>query len=169
MLISKQYFRFTVVRNPYARLVSAYEDLIKPDKKNQARGNNIVDGLRHLLCVKRDIRFSDLPTLSFADFIEAVSLEKPVNMDRHWQPQTLLTRINILKFDKVVKLENLKSEAGEITERIGAGAEMAIHKNRARRRRNIQPYFTDELQETVKEIYAMDFRRFDYCPDSIPD
>ncbi len=68
-------FVFSFVRNPYARLRSAYlNKIVQPQKRGQHREN-------------AGFRRNQLP--QFRDFVLAVCEQAPAEQDPHWRPQAL--------------------------------------------------------------------------------
>jgi hypothetical protein len=163
------YFKFTVVRNPFARLVSAYVDLLS-DRDGQ--GPRHVAAHQELLAEvrsRRDARPSELTSITFEDFIHSLENRRPVDLDRHWQPQSHLTMSALLSYDMVIRLEELDERAPELADRLGTDLVLSERLNATRARQvDLVAWFPTELEQIVLSVYAADFRRFGY-PRSVAE
>lgn len=141
-LISESTYIFSLVRHPFTRALSCYHDKICGPQKARFRsylGLNL-EG-----------------EVAFRDFLLAVAMQPPMEMNRHWRPQSWLlpkeTRIVIKRF------ETLHQSLCEVA----AEAQIArfeIH--------DFSPHATkhdgshDEDHDLVREIYRCDFDHFGY-------
>jgi hypothetical protein len=134
------YFKFTVVRNPFDRMVSEYFYKRVGDK-------------RHIDCSK----------ISFEDFVEMAEertfevLEKPHNEISHFLKQIdfIYDDKNKMALDKIYKYETDFSE-------IGKRFQTTIpHINRTKHK-PYQEYYNDKTEKIVSELYQEDFETFGY-------
>ena len=58
--------------------------------------------------------------ISFADFLQIISLQDFAEMDVHWRPQYLEGRFGYIKFDFVGRFEMMRSDLTYALEKIGA-------------------------------------------------
>lgn len=161
------YFKFVIGRNPYARLASAYKDLVQSHDGKPPRGGASVERLVSLYARKHDKRPSEMADgLTFSQFVEALAVDDPALMDRHWQPQTILACSNLIPYDLYAPIE--KGFDG-IFDRLGYQPTSVPVLNKVSQGSfDLRPLYTDDMIETVQRIYANDFRRFRYDPDIVP-
>lgn len=151
--------RFTVVRNPYTRFVSAWRDKVFLCEPTTEDVYFAVRGASPPLGVKQPIQL--------AEFVAHVERTIGRTSDAHWRRQVDLTFPDALRFTHIGQTENLS-------------ATIALLYQRARReppekfpRENdaahlAEATFTPALAERVHRIYARDFVVFGYDPASWP-
>lgn len=149
---------FTVVRNPYAKLLSAYLDKIA---KLQAKVEAEVPD-------ERINRFS-LPEVpgSFAEFVEMVCMQSDKEVDLHWAGQSYKTLFDFVKYNHIGHFEDLETHFDRIAARFSRARpkleNKALHATSASRR--IQEFYTETLAEKVHDRYREDFAIFGYSAD----
>lgn len=161
LLGGPEVFKFTVVRNPYARLVSAFADLLQPDSEGRCRlqkeADRLLEHRRRLI----DARPSECDRLSFETFVELLPRLDPRDMNRHWQPQSIITLSDILTYDLVAKLERLGDALPRILAALKTERPFDLHLN-ASAPADLGDWYTPKLAAIVAEVYADDFQRFGY-------
>lgn len=149
----QSYYKFSIVRNPFTRILSCYLEKIC--------------GVQW----ERDIRLPQLgfdpnDNISFIDFLKAIQKQNPFAMDLHWMPQTHLLSINKLSLDFVGKQESFESDFNKIIIKIfdfqsKNMVNKATHSSGADEKLN--KYFSKEAIDLVVEIYSDDFKNFNYA------
>ncbi len=137
-------FRFTVVRNPYSRILSAYLDKIE----RRARKNN---------------RES-----SFRDFLQALKSSRFMHGNAHWAPQHSLMLIPIDSFDLIGKVESLDRDLAEVKRRLRPDIEdnnTSFDANATGANSKLKNYYDSELIALVRNLYSRDFEAFGYSPE----
>lgn len=138
-------FKFTVVRNPYSRVLSAY--------------------------LNKVVRFPQrCGEISFAQFLQRLA-EEPrfLYSNAHWVPQADLLLIPAEEFDVIGKVESLDRDLAEIKQRIRPGVADQITSagppptGAAKKLRRY--YSDDSLIALVADIYRDDFATFGYSTD----
>ncbi|WP_374764425.1 sulfotransferase family 2 domain-containing protein [Yunchengibacter salinarum] len=150
--------KFAFVRNPYARLVSAYKDKVE---RNEADKRNILT-----FSTNPDKTFER--PVSFEEFIETIHAMPVRRMNRHWEPQVYTTCAHWVKLDFVGKIENANDDlkALETLTGIDLSANLIDHRpHRTGGKTPWQDYYTPELKQMVMETYAADFETFGYDTD----
>ena len=144
------YFKFTIVRNPYRRILSSYLDKIK-DR----------DGSKRKIVTKflnknpdDEITFND-----FLDFLENGGLRK----NGHWTPQTDFLVFPIDQYDYIGKLERLQQDLMQILSIIYKKNCPIIsvneHKTDSKSKtKELTP--SDKLR--IYNLYMDDFKNFNY-------
>ncbi|MCH2209855.1 MAG: sulfotransferase family protein [Fuerstiella sp.] len=125
-------FRFTIVRNPFDRMVSLYHHL--PRHKS---GRGVRD-------------------LTFHEFVNTWS-RRP-----EFQQKPLITDENgKLLVDFVGHFESLREDFRYICQKIGLEADLE-HANASPRQRDYRDYYTPELISVVQEVFSDDLESFGY-------
>ncbi len=137
---------FTVVRNPFARLVSVYRDFFE---------NN------HAEFIYADYLFGILPReISFAEFINRISKIPDRLKDQHFKPQHLFLKpyerkgieVQLFKLEESLTLEHFLTENGMKLE----------HRNKSQEPYNYTQYYTPYLLLQVYYLYRKDIEKFGY-------
>lgn len=133
------YFKFTVVRNPFDRLVSQFAYMSRRED------------LREFVGMGKDA--------SFAGYLACIRRRSHVQ----WEPQTsfLVDDDGSLLVDYVVRFESLERDLSQVLARLKMTAAVPPHVN-ASDRGAYQAYYTAETRAEVEEMYSDDLDRFGY-------
>lgn len=148
-------FVFTVVRNPYARTLSAYLDKFS-------------DGARHLDRFGERIAARDDGAVSFRGFCRYLAAGGEAE-NAHWMRQTRLTGLAD-RLDFVGHVETLDADLRHILETIGASPSRPFERagppptGAASR---LAEHYDDETRRIVEDVYAADFAAFGYRPGAL--
>ncbi|MCF8069993.1 MAG: sulfotransferase family protein [Desulfobacterales bacterium] len=160
------YFKFTTVRNPWARLVSLYEMIYTPTVRRKDR--SVATKLKH--------KFDYLTRPTFKKWLFKVKpngfgagdKRRPRAMWRIHGSYSILAFIkdkddNIL-VDEVVKLEELSSRLPLVFEKINLPdrEKLLITKKNTGNYRSYVEYYDDESIEYVLQNYKYDIDEFNY-------
>lgn len=129
------FFKFAVVRNPWARAVSNYKYIMP----------------------KRE--------LSFEVFLDRIVIQRlQIDDTRQVDPQVryLLDGAGKILVDRVVRFENLATEFPEISRQIFGREEPLPKVNISRDRRDYRTFYTPETRRLVAEKYRDDIEMFGY-------
>ena len=136
-------FVFTVARNPFTRILSAYLDKIVAHRDPMVWG---AFAARHGL--------SNAP-LAFRDFLQLVADTPEDEMDQHWRPQSCGLAPTIVPYDFIGGVENLQADLAHILRRI-FGADVPIREFMPHRtnssRRLAEHYGTEEIQPGAADL-----------------
>ena len=105
-------FKFVIVRNPYARLASAYCDKI--------RSNPAAYLIRKIRKSAADQGTMLSDPITFEQFVTVVSRQPLGEMDAHCRPQYYEGRFAIVKYDFIGRMEAMPRDLVHALERIGA-------------------------------------------------
>ncbi|WP_168161522.1 sulfotransferase family protein [Ectothiorhodospira sp. BSL-9] len=149
--LQERYFLFTFVRDPYARLLSAYLDKVLTKDPAQFHAGGADEG-----------------SVSFEQFV--TYLEQGGLYDNlHWAPQCSVLPVRPHRLDYCGYVEDLDQGLEYVVNRIfGEGAFHGARNREAGRRRAgglIEKYYTSSLKGRVYELYRQDFVEFGYHRD----
>ena len=156
---SAKYFRFSVVRNPYSRLLSCYLDRIVPGAGA---------AYRQLI---RALGRPDGSTVSFPEFIRTACAQAPYAQNNHWRLQVAEICTDAIPYDFVGKQESFAEDMASVWARIAPNHPLPefAHANKSPSitgaKSRLHEYYTPELVELVRTAYRADFDRFGYPLD----
>jgi len=142
----ESYFVFSVVRNPWDRLVSAYTYF-----KSGGRGFPNDKAMQRTLS----------PFKTFAGFCESISPELIAQWTKivpHFLPQVYWSDPRI---DKVCRFENIKEDFAEVCSHIETGGVPLLRRNVSDHARYTE-YYDSSSQEKVAKIYNSDIQTYNY-------
>jgi len=153
------YFVFTLVRNPYTRLASAYLDKVanphrSPIGPEWERRRRLAQYL------------GKKPTdeISFTTFLDFLEFGDGVHGDSHWAPQSALLGLPVTRFGFIGALETIDADLPFIMQRIFgkavAAKKVAPHATDAGR---FAAALTDRERERIYRLYEADFDNFGYA------
>lgn len=143
----KEYYKFAFVRNPWDRLFSAYNFLIKGGWSEADR-----------LWAERNIsQYKD-----FRDFVRSWITTKNINSHIHFIPQYrfICNSSGSVIIDHVAYFENINEEFEKIADILDINCKLAA-KNVTGKDRYIDHY-DDEIQEIVAQVYTKDIELLNY-------
>lgn len=144
----QRYFKFTFVRNPWDRAVSAYTYLSKG-------GSAASEEDKHWAAFVN--RYD-----SFDDFI--CQWMNPGNVMRNalFTPQLVFLKDSFgqMDIDFVGRFESLQQDFDSVAQKLGVSAQLP-HLNQSRSA-SYQRFYTDRSRKIVAEVYAQDIATFDY-------
>jgi hypothetical protein len=140
---------FTVVRNPYVRILSAYLDKLKPGSRVRKWFLN---------------RFSinDLERISFLDFLTCIASQHPRRIDAHFAPQYVVTMAHHVDYDFVGSVEQMDDVAAYLRKNQLPFVTNREHATKAASL--LEEHYCERTEALVTEIYAEDFCMFGYTP-----
>ncbi len=148
-----RYFKFTIVRNPYDRLVSAFHFLKKGgvnDKDKQWAEKNL----------------SAYDT--FDAFARQGLSKRNIRRALHFRPQSefICVRKNRPGLDFIGYYENLPADFAFIGRKLGINATLAEANRNVSRAKDYRQYYTEASRKIVAEFYADDLRILGYDFDN---
>jgi hypothetical protein len=159
----KQKFRFSVVRNPFTRLLSAYLDKIGGQKEKSKQ--NL---FRHLNSVPN---FDPL-SLSFEAFVDIVVATRDSHLNKHWLPQINCLAPDYISCNYIGHFENMDEILDRLRAHFPQNAQSIQNMNTAVHKTNssslAQEYYKDE--KIIKKVYRRfrdDFELLGYGRDPL--
>ncbi len=172
LLQSPDVFRFNFCRDPYARLVSAYEnriltlglenyDLVESATKEFRSNRTAILAHktgRHPSSVDPD------EAIEFGDFVRFICDQDYFEMDRHWYPQARSMHIDVIDYQFTGRLESFEQDWRTVSETItdGTGAWPATRLNSTRDRAQEHDQIPQDLRRLIAGKYEEDFDAFRY-------
>lgn len=165
----RSYTRFTVVRNPYDRVLSAFLNKVSLGEQgtdSRKRRFRVVPG------------WGEATPEGFARFVAFID-EGGLRHDRHWWPQRDLLIMPPERFDLIGRLETLPEDMARLLAMIGRDPELARSLEKPHPLEASQPlkitgatskraaFYTPQLSATVRRLYAADFEAFGYPDDCV--
>lgn len=147
----EEYFFFTIVRNPFDRVLSAYLQKFKSDIYRRRYG--------------KDISKAGNGDINFHSFCKFLAI-KGVNKDPHWIPQHKFIWPNLSRIDYVGKFENLHNDLINIFNRLFHNYTIDLNTYYGPGRTNASElrasYYNKESKDIIYNIYIKDFELFKY-------
>lgn len=136
-------YRFTFVRNPYVRVLSAYLDKIE---RKAAHGGRAV---------------------SFLEFLRRLERGE-LYRNAHWAPQASLLLLPVTEYDFIGRVESLERDLAAVLEilqgRPGDRTPRSALGNWTGAGGRLAQYYDDASLALVRRLYARDFEVFGYEP-----
>jgi len=151
--------RFAFVRNPYARLVSAWAD--KFQNKPLVRGDSFIEKyLAHRADIDASLPAGGEQTLSFGQFVMFATASALCRIDAHWQEQQDLLTMPGITLDHIGKVESFNRDFSPVLEHVGHGPELLLSASlrlNASQHRPWPDYYSPTLADLVYRSYQRDF------------
>jgi len=155
---TKNYFKFTFVRNPWDRAVSYYHYKKKTEKQNNKISYFTKFTFEQFLLEPH--RF--IKEYNWAE--NSPHLEKLVK-EVHWNDNQIDWLVNdkgVPLVDYVGKLENLNKEFPMICNRLGMPNVPVKHVNKSSHKHYTKYYTSNEMIEAVEKLWARDIALYNY-------
>jgi hypothetical protein len=138
------YFKFTFVRDPFTRVLSAYLSKVVPGA-----------------IVPPRLRGGATPT--FADFCEFLR-DGGLHENAHWAPQTSLLLMRPGQFDFIGKVEQFDRDIRVVLDRLGGSADSIVyHSSRpTQAAQHMDEFYDERSRSLVRDLYREDFAAFGY-------
>jgi DNA-binding ferritin-like protein (Dps family) len=159
------YFKFTFVRNPYTRVLSAYLDKIKGNKVEK---REIVEVLGMDV---NDYENIDIP---FKRFLDTLASMENKSMNTHFKPQAMQSCYPMMNYNYIGKFEKFEADLIVVLGKVGCSNRFkflekvwpSMIKTSRHHQTNASNlydrYYDLETENLVKEIYKQDFLEFGY-------
>ncbi|MGD0212449.1 MAG: sulfotransferase family protein [Terriglobales bacterium] len=161
VLESDSFFRFTIVRNPYTRLVSAWKNKVVPCEPGAERLYLDIKGRLPDIHAKELIAFDE-----FVNYLQAKSDLSAA--DPHWRRQVDHLFLDALSFSHVGQLENMAATMARFQQHLGLAEPLMGGKKNVSAPVGLATYNQD-LADKVYSLYHEDFERLGYNRDSWRD
>jgi len=161
VLESDSFFRFTIVRNPYTRLVSAWRNKVVPCEPGTERLCLEIKGHLPGMHAKELIAFDEFVTYLGAkcDLSEC---------NPHWRRQIDHVFLDALNFSHVGKIENMAEALARFQRHLGLVEPLRVGTRNVSAPVGLATY-NQSLANRVYSLYREDFERLGYSRDSWRD
>jgi hypothetical protein len=143
------YFKFTIVRNPYTRVLSAYLNKIVGGKKLAYMGRSRGEGAPP----------------SFADFLAYLARDG-LHANAHWTPQAALLLLPRERLDFVGRVERLNEDLQLVVTKLAPSSAAAVAgaapPRATRAGTDLAHHYDARCAALVRELYGEDFAVFGY-------
>lgn len=156
---------FTVVRNPFSRVLSAYlEKICRPtwQLRNFRRMTKLDDRGAAQFTPERD---------GFRRFLHVLETQAVQGMDAHWRPQWALCRPGAIAYHKIGYLETIDTDIAGIFGHLNAKRSVSYFLPSVSGREHgmsastrLDEFYDSEAAGMVQAIYSRDFEFFGYSP-----
>lgn len=155
--------RFCIVRNPYARLASAWSDKIRQMEPT------------HVHVIKEIQDYHNISdrhqTPTFYEFVLwVVNRDKNLECDSHWESMLNLLLPNLIHYTHVLKTESLADDFQVLLEKLGVqeSAKNILDKSKTNESLpvNWKGLYTETVAELVFEHFKEDFKYYGYEKNS---
>ena len=144
----KDYFKFTIVRNPWDRLLSTWRDKVENQWTKWSREGPKEYHKRRIWIYKK------YQNKDFKFFVKNVIPSR----ERHTKLQINLFHADV---NFIGRFENLQADFNIICDKIGIPQQNLPHKNKTKHKHYTE-YYDDETREIVAKKYAKDIEHFGY-------
>lgn len=155
---SSDYFRFSFVRNPYSRLLSAYLDKIV---RRRTEADQILEEALAL-----GVSASSDDEISFRDFLRCIAsiTSRSGFLDKHWRPQYFQLHPDAVRYDFIGRVETFQQDIARVAALFGSTVsdERRTHGHETGAQTLLEKYYGDEEQALLLELYHSDFAHFGY-------
>lgn len=167
LLRSREIRKYTFVRDPYSRVLSAYLNKVEP----YVRRGESIGQRRYFLKVYRRIKSFAAQAapaeggVNFFVFLLWLSRSGgPLARDEHWLPQSEIIGAGEVEFDYVGRFENLDADASKVMGLIGARCAFPRQGARPTGATGLLgQYVQDRERELIRSIYRRDFEALGYA------
>jgi len=147
--------KFTFVRNPYSRVLSAYMDKVLRDSPKSSR-------------YRKELSLDESVAPSFLKFLQAVQRTPDKERDIHWMTQSRLTYFGVVAMDYVGRFENFEYDLTRLLKTIGVhrdGEEYRGRQHATDASSKLNKYYCNDSQKLVYQVYREDFENYSYSAD----
>ena len=151
VLTSKDYTRFTVVRNPSSRVLSGYLEKIQ-------------QGLRQSEEISQALGGKPAGDISFTEFLQVIKDQDSRDQDPHWRRQTDHIGLGLIDYNEIIHLENLDNSWEKIAALTNTPDLDGQYycKNSTKATSKVDQYRTPETDALIADIYQRDFVELGY-------
>lgn len=150
----REFFKFTFVRNPLDRLLSAFLDKVDNERSPPH--------FRRLINTRLGSRDAD-SSCDFPTFLNYLSIGG-LHENAHWAPQVSVICYPIEKLDFVGRLENMEHDLNHVLSVLNLkGSRVTSVRKHHTRSRHLREILDARAKSLIHELYAEDFERFGYA------
>ena len=156
------FFKFAFIRNPWHRLASAHNTLMRRDPFGDRRPFDARWGLSFARIY--EIMKGDRSFEAFVDFVKYKERDHTEYVNGHWRSQVGLLQLGgvlKMKYDFIGRLENIQEDFPYVLNKLNLPEEH-LYKNNVSPKYNWREYYNTKLIDQVGEYYTRDIEEFDF-------
>ncbi len=165
ILTAADWLRFTFVRNPYARLFSAYKSQVMELASPYV-------GFRE--AIRQHAGYPTAPggtlgRVGFADFVKYIATQPDEQRDGHWKSQAESMQRTMIHYDFIGRVETFAQDFTTVLQRFNAPPGLLTtltERVNTTAQLPLAAAYNKELADLVYTMYAADFASFGYARDS---
>ena len=166
--------KYTMVRDPYTRVLSAYLNKIEQrlPVKSEGEGDHFDKIVRDIDAFRRSVLKPDrYPSITFEVFLLWLRDSGSwFTKDEHWAPQVTLLRQPEVEFDIIGRFEDLEEDAPKILKAMGCRqqfpSQVELKFTPTGARSKVAKYFNDTTRKMSEQVFSKDFEIFGYCREA---
>jgi hypothetical protein len=168
LLFNDEIKKYSCVRNPYSRVLSAYLNKIYPYVLNSIKNKTYYFKVFSEILIYKENKFPHKSNVDFDCFVNWLwdSKKNANKFDVHWRPQSELIDYDNIKYDFIAKIENINEDADFILKSISCDIkfpnQMNIKFAPNHSDKKLTLFYTTEIKEKIDFIYSQDFINFNY-------
>ncbi len=154
-------YRFVVVRNPFSRLISAWQNKVAapwPDQRADFWNQHLRRECPSIVDATTMPR--DGPLMSLEQFLKCLNSEDTIlPSNEHWRPQTELCGLDHVRYSRYVYLENFAPGVADVLKELQWNedpAKFKIHR-KAVYERPLASFFNQQTVDLTLQYYKLDF------------
>jgi len=150
------YFKFSFLRNPYTRVLSAYLQKISRGERGRKA--------KYKKMIHKRLRLSPEKEISFAHFIRYLD-QGGIMDDPHWIPQSYyIDMVGLHQLDFVGRVENLVPDLTDIYKRIFGSENFVLPEFKKKvtgAKDLLEEYYGPGERQILERLYAQDLEKFE--------
>ena len=151
-MLSGGAYRFTFVRDPIKRVMSAYTDKLVRQRRWRPQ-------IQKILGLPEDPQ----SPVTFDQFIDALEAEDDLHLDPHFRPQHFNLMHGLVEYDFIGKLENFDADFAKVRAEANLPDDVPLEVRNVSKAPESSPFDgRPDLLERVKAIYRRDFEIYGY-------
>ncbi len=146
-------YKITCVRHPCYRILSGFLDKIINREENDFR---------------QMFGFEERRDITLDEFLRKLRNMPIKEIDEHFRPQYYLIGGNLIKYEKIIRLETFDSEFEEVIAKIGVPGDSRCYEangHATNASSKCSKYITSECYDLILDFYGIDFEFFGYSKD----
>jgi hypothetical protein len=164
LLLNSEIKKYSCVRNPYSRLLSAYLNKINPFVLKEKDEKDYYYNIFNQISIYKQQNYNQKEFVDFECFVNWLFDLR--TYDPHWESQTKLIHFDTVKYDFIARLENLQDDADFIFKKINCDISFPTQDQIKFQANNsdakLLNFYTRDLKEKVDILYSEDFSNFFY-------
>lgn len=148
----KDYFYFTILRNPLSRLVSGYLSKFM-NKHPSERYQKVINEVYQ----SEGLSSNTQKSITFNQLVHHLTRTEDYNLDPHWRPQHTFLGENKIKFDFIGRLEDMETVAEVLSQKVNIDISEKLEKNKT-------DYKKFAPEEKFHDYYPHQLRKLEQFP-----